>query len=146
MLGGIGALFAVLGLKFDYYGLLGPGPGFFPVWIGLILAGSCLILLVQTFFRHDDPQPFFLSSAAARRVLGLAASLVAAWLVLDVVGFRLTVLAFALIVPHVLDRQRAVTTVVVAVTASFGVAYGFESWLLVQLPEPAFGWLRDLGL
>lgn len=146
LLGGSGAVFVYLGLQFDYWGITGPGPGFFPIWIGAILAGSCLLLLVQTIAGTDRSEPFFPAPGAAFRVFGLVLSLVVVWYLLEILGFRLAVLLFTLIVPHILDRQSAITTIIVALVASFGVAYGFESWLLVQLPEPAFGLLRDIGL
>jgi putative tricarboxylic transport membrane protein len=146
LLGGSGIVFVYLGFQFDYWGFTGPGPGFFPIWIGVLLAGSCLVLFIQTLAGADGTELFFPEPGAAFRVFSLMISLVVVWALLDFMGFRLAVLLFALIVPHILDRQSATTTVIVALVASFGIAYGFESWLLVQLPEPAFGWLRDIGL
>jgi putative tricarboxylic transport membrane protein len=146
LLGGSGFVFVYLGFQFDYWGFTGPGPGFFPIWIGAILAGSCMVLFVQSFFGADKAELFFPTRGAAFRVFSLSLALAVVWFLLEVVGFRIAVLLFALIVPHILDRQSVVKTVIVALVASFGIAYGFESWLLVQLPEPAFEWLRDIGL
>jgi hypothetical protein len=61
------------------------------------------------------------------------------------VGLRLTIFLFALIGPRLIEPQPLVRSIVVALLCSFGVAYGFESWLQVQLPRPSIGVLDDLG-
>lgn len=141
-----GVFFVVTGLQLRYYVRTGPGPGFFPVWIGALLAASSLYLMVQSFRAKEGVEPFFPSREAAQRVALVVLSLVCVWVALDYLGFRLAILGFALIVPQLFGRQSIVTTVVIAVIASFGVAYGFEKWLGVWLPTPTFEFLQRLGL
>jgi hypothetical protein len=148
----------VAGLNHEYYDLMGPGSGFFPIWIGVLLTGLSVAVLVQSLRPaprlpdagsaelSDADEPFFASPAAAGRILGLLAMLFAVCWLLDVLGFRLTILLFALLAPRLIEPQPPIRSLVVAVLCSFGVAYGFESWLNVQLPRPSIGVLDDLGL
>jgi putative tricarboxylic transport membrane protein len=148
---GVGIACVALGMGYQYYDLMGPGPGFFPIWIGVLLTALSAAVLVQG--ARSGPgveeaaadEPFFPSPAAAWRIVRLLAALLVVWCVLDVLGFRLTIFLFALIGPRLIEPQPLVRSVVVALLCSFGVAYGFESWLQVQLPRPAIGVLDDLG-
>ena len=54
----LAAFIAVESLKLRYYTALGPGPGFFPFWLSLILAGLSIIMLVQAGLgRWEDKVP-----------------------------------------------------------------------------------------
>lgn len=141
-----GVFLVVNGLQLRYYVRTGPGPGFFPVWIGAVLAASGLYLMAQGFLVREDSESFFPSREAAQRVGLVVLSLVCVWVALEYLGFRLAILGFALIVPQLFGRQSIATTVVIAVVASFGVAYGFERWLGVWLPTPELEFLQRLGL
>jgi putative tricarboxylic transport membrane protein len=148
---GVGIACVAVGLGYQYYDLMGPGAGFFPIWIGVLLTALSVAVLVQGLRSAPAPgeaeadEPFFPSPAAAYRILGLLVALfVVCWL-LDVLGFRLTIFVFALIGPRLIEPQPLVRSLVVALLCSFGVAYGFESWLQVQLPSPSIGVLDDLG-
>lgn len=144
-LAGLGVFVVTSGFQLKYYGVLGPGPGFFPIWIGSLLVGACLVLLGQSLFVRSKSERFFPSSDAAIRVLAVLLSLAAIWFALKYFGFRLAILLFTLCVPRILGRQSPVVAVAVALLASFGVAYAFEAWLGVPLPEPAFELLKALG-
>ena len=39
--------FGVQGLQMNYYTSLGPGPGFFPFWLGLFVSILCIIWFVR---------------------------------------------------------------------------------------------------
>jgi putative tricarboxylic transport membrane protein len=147
---GVGIACVAVGMGYQYYDLMGPGAGFFPIWIGILLTGLSLAVLVQGLRsaaeEAEAAEPFFPSPAATWRIVGLLVALFVVWLLLDVLGFRLTIFLFALIGPRLIEPQPLVRSVVVALLCSFGVAYGFEAWLQVQLPSPSIGVLDDLGL
>ena len=153
----VGVYCIVAGLNHEYYDLMGPGAGFFPIWIGVLLTVLSVAVLVQGLWPTSAPpeasaaaasaldEPFFASPAAAWRISGLLAALFAVWWLLDVLGFRLTIFLFALLGPRLIEQQPLLRSLVVALLCSFGVAYGFETWLSVQLPHPSIGALDDLG-
>ena len=153
----VGVYCIVVGLNHEYYDLMGPGPGFFPIWIGALLTVLSVAVLVQGLRPTSAlpeasaaaaaavDEPFFASPAAAWRISGLLAALFAVWWLLDVLGFRLTIFLFALLGPRLIEPQPLVRSLVIALLCGFGVAYGFETWLHVQLPDPSIGALDDLG-
>lgn len=146
--GGVGAYCLATGFDLKYYGLLGPGPGFFPVWIGVLLLALSGLLLVRGFRpgpAADEAVPFNASTTDAARVGAFVTSFVVVWLLLDYLGFRLAIFVFAVFASRIIEPQPPLRTLGLALVCSLGVAYGFENWLKVQLPSPSIGFLADLG-
>ena len=73
-------------------------------------------------------------------------AIVATTALLEVIGFRLAILLFALAAPSLMDRPSLFWRIVLALFCSFGVGYAFETWLGVQLPKPSIQFIEDLGL
>ena len=145
----LAALFVVYsGWRLKYYGALGPGPGFFPVWIGALLAVVGLVALVQTWVgaARDDKRAFVDDHSGGRRVLAIVLALLGVGLGLKFLGFRLTMLVFVLMVPSIIERQKWWLRITLALLLSFGVGLVFERWLGVELPRPSIEWLQDAGL
>lgn len=142
-----GILLAYLGFQMRYYGRFGPGPGFFPVWLGGLIGAVSLVGLAQTFRAPGDPhEPVISTAGGLWRVGGMLVSLLALFLLADILGFRLSILLYMLVTPYLLARMTLKAVVPVAIAASFGVAYLFESWLLVRLPGSSIPFLSALGL
>ncbi len=145
-LAGFSAFLIYSGFHLKYYVRTGPGPGFFPIWIGALLAFGSLMLLAQSFMETFEREAFFPSREAATGVFTVLAALFAAWFGLKYFGYRLTIFAFCLFVPRVFGRQPRVLTILVALFMSFGVGFIFEKWLGVFLPDPSIDLLKNLGL
>jgi putative tricarboxylic transport membrane protein len=47
-LGGLGAYIIVVASRWEYMGQDGPGPGFFPLWYGIVMAVLSLMLMVSS--------------------------------------------------------------------------------------------------
>lgn len=144
----VGAVFVLVGLfvlwqsfEMRYFTRLGPGPGFFGVWLGALLALLATVYLVQNTLPRTRPTaPLPLPVALARfrllvTILGLGLTVV----MLPVLGFRLTVLGLCLLILRVVGREPWLTTLVVSLAASFGVFYVFNDLLAVVLPVGYFG-------
>lgn len=142
----LGALLVGMGFQLKYYLRTGPGPGFFPIWVGGTLIVFSLAMLVQSLFDRSPSERFFPDREAAWRIFAVTLSLPLTWFGLQYLGFRITMLLFALIVPRIIRKQSAPVTVAIALLASFGVAYAFEHWLGVYLPRAAYEPLERLGL
>ncbi|MGH7363665.1 MAG: tripartite tricarboxylate transporter TctB family protein, partial [Candidatus Methylomirabilales bacterium] len=71
------------------WGDIGPRGGFFPFWLGVILAGSSLFTLVKGLRQPPTPKPF-LPQEALRPVLTVLLPIAAAVLLIEGVGFYLT--------------------------------------------------------
>ena len=140
-----GAFVLVEGLALPYYGLLGPGSGFMPTWVGAAVTGLALLLLAQSFIGTDDQGAFLAAGQSFRRPVVMGAACLALVIILPLLGFRLAMLVFLLAVPNILGRQRVLPMLVFAVLGSFGTAFVFEKLLLVRLPAAGLPILSGLG-
>ena len=120
---------------------LGPGPGFFPFWLGVLGAVLAVFLLAQLHLNRVDlgTEALVFDRAGVRNAVLVLVGLIVATALLDVVGFRLSML---LLVPYllvVLDVRNWVAVGICAVAGSFGVYYVFFDLLKVPLPAGIFG-------
>ncbi len=118
---------------------LGPGPGFFPFWLALIGAVLAVALLVTTFREAVDPADaevrILPHGPGGQRWLAIIALLAAAAAVMEIIGFRLTMLIFNTTLVIVLGERRWWLIALFAVLGSFGVYHVFTTWLDVLLPN-----------
>lgn len=129
-------------------GLYGPGPGFFPFWIGLGITILSLVWLAQATWRPVPPMPGdFIPERP--QLIGLAvivAAMVGFAALLRPLGFNLAMLGLLLFLFFVVDRRHAAAKLVIALLGSFGVHYVFEEILRVPLPYAEFPLLQAIGL
>lgn len=122
-------------LQIKYYGSdFGPGPGFFSFWLGILVVGLSAIEIGRSF-RHNVPLPagFFPDRAGLIRIGYLIGALVATVLLLERLGYSLTMFLFCMFLLRVLGRQPWWLTLVLTGLGSFGTAYIFRQ-LQVILP------------
>jgi putative tricarboxylic transport membrane protein len=148
----LGGGLALHGLTLRYWTPLGPGPGFFPVWIGSMLSLACLTMGVEIWrargtngmapasARSVDPldASFMDDPQSTRRWLAVLGSLVLLWFGLYFLGFRLSILLFVLFVPPLLEAQSWRLRLALAVVFGLLVPWVFERHLMVDLPQAAF--------
>ena len=120
---------------------LGPGPGYFPFWLAVIFAGLALVMLVQATLGRSAAGSVDLIATAAgyRRITAILGALVAAVILMNPLGFRLTSLAFYLFLLSTLSRPSWVVALLVAVAGSFGVYHVFANFLRITLPVGLLG-------
>jgi putative tricarboxylic transport membrane protein len=129
-------------LDLSYYSSLGPGPGFFSFWLSLILGLLAVAMIAQATFGRPEPRPadFFTDRGGYLRMGAVALSILASALLLERIGFRITMFGAYLFLLLTLGTHTLITNVLVALAGSFGVYYVFTQWLSVPLPVGAFGW------
>ncbi len=151
----VAGIFLTLGLamafeasKMRYYSSLGPGPGFFPLWLGGALAAVSLLWLVQirTASADEGTSDLWPGRAGAIRIAAVLGSLGFVSLTIELIGFRLAMLAMLGFLLLTLGRQRLPVTLAVAGAGSFGAHFVLSAWLGVALPNATVGWLAVLGL
>ena len=137
------ALAAFLGwqsMKLGYYTPIGPGPGFFPLWLcgllALLSAG-----MVASALRSAEPVPadFWPDKAGAFRVGAIIASLLFALMTMNWLGFRPTMAGVALFLLLALGYRRLLVLVPVVLLVSFGFQYLFSDLLGLALPAGRLG-------
>lgn len=131
-----------------YYTRVGPGAGFFPFWLGLLLAVLAIVWFAQVSFQPaaDPEEGFIPDRAGALRIVSILVAVLVVGLLMGIVGFQLIMFVFLLFLLVALGRQHPAVTLVISVAGSFGLYYIFKGWLDVQLPASSIEFLRNLGL
>lgn len=148
LIAAFGIYLAWQGTRLRIEGDFGPGPGFFPFWIGLgLTAMAGLWSLRMAFGKTDTAVASILPPRKNLIVLvAVIGALIAFMLVLRPIGFNLAMLLLLLTLFFVLDRKHAGVKIGVAFIGSFGVHWAFETLLAVPLPDAEITFLRQLGL
>ena len=130
----------VTSLGYSLIDALGPGPGFFPFWLSLIGLVLTAAILVEIWRDPSLSGASVLPDREAAIQCGIVlAALVAAAVLFEPLGFRLTMLFFIGGLLPVLGARSATAIAVTAVAGSFGVFHVFLYWLKVPLPTGALG-------
>ncbi|MCB4771584.1 tripartite tricarboxylate transporter TctB family protein [Ancylobacter sp. Lp-2] len=146
--------FALLGLwvmwqarDLVYYTPVGPGPGFFPMWLGGVLGLLSLAILGASLLGRSPALPErILPERTPAIQMGVTFAAIAFFaLAVERAGFVITMF-LVLIVLMLMNRVRPLTALLVALGGSVGVAWVFVQWLGVFLPTTPFGLLSAIGL
>jgi putative tricarboxylic transport membrane protein len=135
---------AATGIAYGYAlkDALGPGPGFFPFWLGLIGAALSLVLLVQSWRGRaigGGAEVLWPDRAGGLRAAALLGGVALYALLLEPAGFRLTALIVTAALLVALGVRRPVVIAAFALVASFGLFHVFYHWLKVPLPVGPYG-------
>jgi putative tricarboxylic transport membrane protein len=119
---------------------LGPGPGFFPLWLSLIGLALTILILIENWCNPSLAAGSILPERRAAIQGGMVlAALAAAAVLLEPLGFRLTMLFFIASLLPALGARSLTAIALTAVAGSFGVFHVFLYWLKVPLPTGALG-------
>jgi putative tricarboxylic transport membrane protein len=135
-----GAYVAFEAFKLPYGSEFGPGPGFFPLWIGLGLAGLSLLLIFANLVASPDGEP---SRRPSRWAVGRALSgwlgLIIAIALLPWLGFALSLALLTLFLILALERRSVWTALAVAFALALGFHLIFAVALGLSLPAGPWG-------
>jgi putative tricarboxylic transport membrane protein len=139
LLAGLGVFIVIEARKWDYIGIDGPGPGFFPVWYGLAIIVLSLWLVIGRAIklRHEDPGGVDWPGMA--RALGTWAAFALAMALMQPLGFVLSfgLLTFVLVIG--LFRRTVRAAFLTASGLSLGFHLVFSVVLNVALPAGFLG-------
>jgi putative tricarboxylic transport membrane protein len=130
-------VYEALGLP--YSSEFGPGPGFFPLWIGIGIVVCALVMIWTTSLRRDTGSAEVTSKPEMARSLGAWAAFVLAIALLSVVGFTLSLAVLTVYLVVVLDRRSFWVGLGVAVGLAFAFHLVFVVALGVSLPVGPLG-------
>jgi len=130
-----------LSVSLPFIDELGPGPGFFPIWLAGIGAALSLLLIAETVRAPADAAEASLmpDRAALFRVGSIIVMLAVGALVLDWLGWRITALIVTGLLLPALGARSPLVVIPFVLAASFGVFHVFYYWLKVPLPMGSFG-------
>ena len=124
----------------QYYSRLGPGSGFFPFWLSVVLGVLSCIMLYQATTGPQErlPDGFFPSRVGYLRIGTIVLAISGVALLMQPLGFRLTILAFLLVLLRVFGMG-VIGSVLIASLASLGVYALFVEVLQIPLPIGKLG-------
>ena len=113
-----------------------PGPGYMPLLIACMLGAFGLLIALRS-----GASPLFntLDWSEGRRGIVMLVACGVAVFALERIGYRLTMIALLIFMLGVVERKRAVPTLLVACGFSFLSYYLFATLLKVQLPRGPWG-------
>jgi putative tricarboxylic transport membrane protein len=138
---GMGAFLAIGSLRLQIGTFSEPGPGFLPLWSGILLAGASVVHFFQLFKRGGDPEsavPFWKEVQWQRGAL-VVGGLVAYAFTVEYLGFLLTTFLLMFVLFSLYDRKRwalAIGGSLAVITVTYIV---FCVWLKVQFPVGILG-------
>ncbi len=128
--------------EYPYSDKLGPGPGFFSVWLAIVTGGLAVALLLQSSLSKDlfnDSPDLIPERSAILRIFLILITLFGVLAFLNILGFRICMLLFLLVLPPALGARNWLVVLLLAVCGSFGIFHVFYYWLKLPLPIGAFG-------
>ncbi len=140
ILAGFGTYVILEARRLPYVSEFGPGPGFFPLWIGIGIIVCSLIMLVAGCLRGGPAGEAENKSAAEiARALGAWAAFVVAIVLLPLLGFAISLGLLSLFLIIALDHRSPWAALGVAVVLASGFYLIFNVALGVALPVGPLG-------
>jgi putative tricarboxylic transport membrane protein len=170
----VGAAALIGARTYPYWTPLGPGPGFFPRWLGglLIVCGLAWMAQLLRAARAEEATSTHAGNEGGAggaadsaapvadamavhddeapeyslpTVVAIVVSLCVLAASLEVLGYQLAMFLFVLFHLLVLGRRRLLLSLILALVSSVGVFVVFTRFLTVPLPASSIPFLRDMG-
>lgn len=113
-----------------------PGPGFFPLWVGLGLMLLSGILFLRA---HPSPAPFIENRSGFRKAMVVAAAFLVYVLTLGYLGSLVGLALFLAFLVGWVERRGWRAWIGTAFVGSLSCYLLFEVWLRVPLPRGLLG-------
>ena len=128
-------------LRLRYYTSLGPGPGFFGVWLAGV-AAVCAVGVIITATRGPNlplPEEFWPTKPGLFRMAVVIGGL--AWMAgfMELLGYRITSFVFLTALIYVMGMRNLWLVLGSALLGSFGVYWLFVDFLYTPMPVGVLG-------
>jgi putative tricarboxylic transport membrane protein len=122
--------------QLPYHSGYGPGPGFLPFWIGMVLAICSGIVTVQEMRTPKALETFF--QPRTRMAVKVLALIAATFLLFPLVGFSVGFGLFICASMRMMGTHRWIRCGVAAIVTAVSIHFLFGHWLDIPLPT---GWV-----
>ena len=130
---------ATAAARYTYWAATGPGSGFFPFWLGLVLAVLSTLMLVSAVRRSDAGQAWLPMGHGAARLVVIIIATAAFIALLPLLGMVLGTALFLTVLLRMLEGHSWRATLGVAVGAPVANWALFVLWLKVPFPVGVLG-------
>lgn len=120
----------------------GPGAGFLPFWLGVLLAVLAVILFVAAWRRQateKDTKSIFPGKPALIAITLILVGVAGYILLIDVLGYLVDTFLLVLFMMKVVQREKWPLTLTVAVLTAASLFVVFQILLRITLPSNMFG-------
>jgi putative tricarboxylic transport membrane protein len=128
--------------RMPYGSIHNPGAGLFPFWLGVILGGMSIGLIMKTTLEKDRGKRMRdLLSEKIRwgKILALLIALVLYGYGMDLLGFLIITFLFMAFLLRFIDPQSWKSVIIWALGGSIGCYLIFDVWLKLRLPKGFLG-------
>ncbi len=122
-----------------YWGEYGPGPGFMPFWLGLVMALLAAMLLIGALRSKEPGSAWLPDGEGLRRLLLVLGVTIAFVALLSVLGMLIGTTLFIAILMRGLERHPWPLTLAVSIGVTAFNFLVFTFWLRVPFPEGLLG-------
>lgn len=122
------------------WGSSGPGSGFFPFWMGLIMITCCLGIIVQAL-RRPATKPF-IARESIRPVLKVLGPAIGFVVLMQFIGLYASAAVYLAVYMRWIGHHSWLAVAGVALSFAVVAFFVFETWFLVPMPKgPVESWL-----
>ena len=133
---GIGIVFfsSQLPYKTEY----GPGPGFLPLWLGIVLIASACFVILNILRKHGKVEAFLKPRTKQSAMMFILIFI--SFLLLPLLGFAIGLAFFSGLTMRVMGKHGWIACGLTAVGIAIGIRLVFSHWLMIPLPTGIVGW------
>lgn len=129
-------------LGFGWQDGVGPGAGYFPFYIALIMGGASLVNLVRALVQAQVPGETFVSRPAFAQVLAVLLPLLVFAVAIAFIGIYVSAAIFITLFMMYFGSYAVYRAAPVGLAVALVLFFLFEKWFLVPLPKgPLEAWL-----
>jgi len=129
-------------LRLPYGNLRNPGPGFFPLWLGVILGGMSIAFFVQTTRGKESERTLkeiLEEDVRWGKVLLVLGALILYGFLMDTIGFLIVTFLLMIVLLRFIEPQPWKVVIGWALAGSVGSYLIFEVWMKLRLPKGFLG-------
>lgn len=129
----LGIVSLLMSLQYTYSGMVGPGPGFFPVWLSGIIIVLAIWYILESIKGKNVSAQDWPTGQSLKRILFIIMSLISYFILFLLVGFLLAAIIFLAILFY--REYKWYVTVSLSVGITLFIYVMFNTVLKVHLPS-----------
>ena len=124
--------------QLPYNSEYGPGPGFLPLWLGIVLIGSACFVVLNILRKHGKVEAFLKRGTKQSGMMFIL--IFFSFLLLPLLGFAIGLAFFSGLTMRVMGKHSWMACGLTAIGIAIGIRLVFSHWLMIPLPTGIVGW------